>query len=127
MARRGRASVQPDFYSARGRPFATDSSTLASDAASTSRSMLHRRFRRLRWLRKNTDIYKFTSALLSPCLKGNRHKTLMSKLRRNVHLQTYAGFLAVYRNRGQLSDLAVNREASRGLRASLRYGKFSDA
>jgi len=31
----------------------------------------------------------------------------------------------MYRNRGQLSDLAVNREANPGLRASLRYGKFS--
>jgi len=42
-----------------------------------------------------------------------------------VHSQTYAGFLTLYRNRGQLSDFAVNREAIRGLRASLRYGKFS--
>lgn len=32
----------------------------------------------------------------------------------------------MYRNRGQLSDLAVNREAIRGLRASLRYGYFSE-
>ncbi|VVQ23823.1 hypothetical protein PS928_05630 [Pseudomonas fluorescens] len=41
-------------------------------------------------------------------------------------LRTYAEFLAVYRNRGQSSDLAFKLEATHGLRTSLRYGEFSD-
>jgi hypothetical protein len=55
----------------------------------------------------------------------NRQKTSYPQLKLKDFLRTYAGFLALYRNRGQSSDLAFKLAATRGHGLSLRYGKFS--
>ena len=66
-----------------------------------------------------TSMTALVRAVLKPA------KTLISSIKAKRRSPNLCRILAVYRNRGQSSDLAFKLEATCGLRPSLRYGKFS--
>ncbi len=66
-----------------------------------------------------TSMTALVRAVLKPA------KNLISSIKAKRLSTNLCRILAVYRNRGQSSELAFKFEATRGLRPSLRYGKFS--